>query len=31
MDVVDRIGKLGGTDERPTKKVTIQKITIRET
>jgi peptidyl-prolyl cis-trans isomerase B (cyclophilin B) len=31
MAVVEKIGKLGGPDEQPTKKVTIQKITIRPT
>jgi peptidyl-prolyl cis-trans isomerase B (cyclophilin B) len=31
MATVDKIGKLGGPDEQPTRKVTIQKITIRET
>jgi peptidyl-prolyl cis-trans isomerase B (cyclophilin B) len=31
MAVVEKIGKLGGPDELPTKKVTIQKITIRPT
>jgi peptidyl-prolyl cis-trans isomerase B (cyclophilin B) len=31
MNVVDRIGKLGGPDELPTKKITIEKITIRAT
>jgi peptidyl-prolyl cis-trans isomerase B (cyclophilin B) len=31
MDVVDKIGKLGGPDELPTRTVTIQKITINAT
>jgi cyclophilin family peptidyl-prolyl cis-trans isomerase len=31
MATVERIGELGGPDERPTKPVTIKKITIRET
>jgi cyclophilin family peptidyl-prolyl cis-trans isomerase len=31
MATVEKIGRLGGPDELPTKKVTIQKITIRET